>query len=81
MLFGNRKKSEIAQEKASHEKKLLKENFKNVFLTPEGKNVLNAIKKKGAYGKSVFNPDASTNSYNQGLQSLAIWITEQVEKE
>jgi hypothetical protein len=76
--FRNRKK--VEQEKREQEKKLLKEKFKNLFLCPEGEEILNAIKKRGLYGKSVFHQDAQTNAYNQGVQALAIWITEQVEK-
>lgn len=75
-LFRNRKKEE-EREKA----KILRDTYKLVFSSPEGKKVLEHIQKKGRYKESVFTQDPVNNAFEQGKQSLAIFITKMTEKE
>lgn len=58
----------------------IRAKFGFLFSTPEGKEVLEMILKKAAYGKCVFSSDRDANSFQQGVQSLAIWIKELTEQ-
>lgn len=75
-LFRNRKKEEDKQSA-----QMIRDNFKLVFSSPEGKKVLEHIQKKGRYKENVFTSDSAQNAFEQGKQYLAIFITKMVEKE
>lgn len=51
-----------------------------VRLLPSGRKLLDAIDRECGYGKVVFNPECERkNIFNQGKQSLAVWLHQQHE--
>lgn len=68
-----------AQEKEARE---FMEACKAVCLSPQGKTFMKYINKFCGYHEDVFNPESqSSTTYNQGRQSVAIYINKTLEKE
>ena len=57
-------------------------HFPVFFTTPEGLQILKEIDKHCDFGNDVFNmQNERANAYNQGRQSVAIWIRKTIKEQ
>lgn len=59
-----------------------KAHFPAFFTSPEGRLILKEIEKHCDYAQDVFSIDNErVNAYNQGRQSVAIWINKVIKEQ
>ena len=68
------------KKKESNEEALL-DAYKDVFAGPEGALVLQDILKQTRHNEDVFNADQAINSYQQGKQSVGLYIVKKLTKQ
>jgi hypothetical protein len=57
------------------------ERYKRVFSTPDGKAVLDDLRKRSFVDKTTYDPDIKKMSLHEGRRSLYVYISNLVNKE